>query len=285
MTLDFQQDVSELAVKRHSVRTYLPQKLNQAELKACMAPLTNETALFGAATRYELVRTDHTPVKLGTYGMIHGAKTFIAAVTSKENLRAGFLQIGYQLEQTVLLAADRGLGTCWLGGTFDSTAFWQAAGVGQNEQLVIVLPIGYPSEKKRLVERVMRGMAGSGSRRAFEKLFFHAQDGTPLSEQASGAFSVPLSCVRLAPSAVNRQPWRVYLSQEMACFYMDQGRHAEQSSAKTTIAYVDMGIAMCHFEAGAMQAGLKGNWLFEDPQLNVPASYEFIGSWKLNQKE
>lgn len=283
MITDFQQDVSELVAKRHSVRTYLLRKLDKSTLEACMAPLTAETALFGAATRYEAIHVDHTPVKLGTYGMIHGAKSFIVAIASKKDLRAGYLQIGYQLEQTALLAIEHDMGTCWLGGTFDKTAFWQAGSVGADEQLVIVLPIGFPSEKRRILERIVQGAAGSSNRRAFEKLFFHAHDGTPVTEETAGAFSLPLSCVRLAPSAVNRQPWRVYLSDKAANFYMEKGRQTDQSLSKPNSSYVDMGIAMCHFEAGAQQAGLTGKWYFEDPQLTVSESCEFIGSWRLDQ--
>lgn len=284
MQLDFQHDVSELAVTRRSVRTFQPRDVDTQELDICMAPLTRETALFGAETHYAAVHVKQIPIKLGTYGMIHGAKTFLTAAVSKKDLRAGFLQIGYQLEQAVLLAADRGLGTCWLGGTFDKTAFWQASGAREGEQLVIVLPIGYSVGKMRLLEHIVRGAAGSTNRKPFEKLFFNAENGAPLSEQAAGAFSVPLSCVRLAPSAMNKQPWRVFLSQTAAAFYLDRGRE-QAGTAESDIRYVDLGIAMCHFEAGAAQVGLSGNWDFQDPGFSVSAPYEFIAAWKYNQNQ
>lgn len=284
MQLDFQHDVSELAVMRRSVRTFQPRDVDAQALDACMVPLTSEKALFGAETRYTAVHVKQTPIKLGTYGMVHGAKTFLTAVTSKKDLRAGFLQIGYQMEQAVLLATDCGLGACWLGGTFDKTAFWQASGTGDGEQLVIVLPIGYPGGKMRLLEHIVRGAAGSANRKPFEKLFFNAENGTPLSEQAAGAFSVPLSCVRLAPSAVNKQPWRLLLSQTSVAFYLDRGKE-QANAAESDIRYVDLGIAMCHFEAGALQAGLSGSWDFQNPGFSAPASYEFIAAWKLSQNK
>lgn len=282
MQLELEHDASQLAVMRRSVRNFIPKRLDEESINACMAPLGEDTALFGAGTRYTAVHVEQTPVKLGTYGMIHGAKTFLAAVVAKKDQRAGFLQVGYQLEQSVLLAADKGLGTCWLGGTFDKTAFWQAAGVRQDEQLVIILPIGHPVGNMHLLEHIVRGVAGSARRKPFEKLFFQADGGTPFSETAAGAFAVPLSCVRLAPSAVNKQPWRVFLSQSSACFYLDRGKDAPSSS---DIRYVDMGIALCHFELGAMQAGLFGKWKFDAPELTVPASYEFIAAWELNDPE
>ncbi|MFT8890021.1 MAG: nitroreductase family protein [Ethanoligenens sp.] len=280
MRLDLQHDASELAMKRHSVRTYLPRMVEERELAICMAPLTDETGIFGAKTRYAAVQVDQTPSKLGTYGMIRDAKTFLAAVVSKKELRAGYLQVGYQLEQTVLIAADNGMGTCWLGGTFDKTAFFQAAGVDEEEQLVIVLPIGYPSGKTRLLEHIVRGTAGSANRRPFEKLFFQAANGEPLSEKMADAFALPLSCVRLAPSAINKQPWRVFVSPTAAYFYLDGGK---EKPTIPDIRYVDLGIAMCHFEAGTIQAGLQGGWVFEDPELSVPMAYEFIGAWKVNK--
>lgn len=282
MQLEFQHDVSELSVLRHSVRTFLSRRLEETELEACMAPLSGATALFGAQTRYVPVHVDQTPSKLGTYGVIHDAKTFLVAVTSLDDLRAGYLQIGYQLEQTVLLAADKGLGSCWLGGTFDKSAFWQAAGVTEKERLAVILPIGYPAGKKSILEHIMRRTAGSNNRHPFEKLFFH-EDGTPVSEQAAGAFSVPLSCVQLAPSAMNRQPWRLYLSQNRVCFYANKGKQSKKSTQIDT-SYVDMGIALCHFELGAQQAGLDGNWGFNDPALPASESFEFIAAWEMQKK-
>ena len=54
-------------------------------------------------------------VKLGTYGFIKGAYSFIASSTVREEF--ALESLGYQMEKIVLKATELGLGTCWLGGT------------------------------------------------------------------------------------------------------------------------------------------------------------------------
>ena len=44
---------------------------------------------------------------------------------------------------------------------------------------------------------------------------------------------------------------------------------------------VDMGIAMCHFELAAREAGLAGSWVFEDPGLVRPEDgAEHVAIWR-----
>ena len=275
--LELKHDVSKVVEMRHSVRNYAFKQVDESTLNECMAPLTDETALFGAKTRYSAVYVEQIPVRLGTYGMIQGAKLFLVAVISKKDPRAGLLQVGYQLEQTVLLAADKGIGSCWIGGTFEKTSFRQAASVRPDEQLAVVVPVGYSAGAKHVFELIMRGIMGSARRKPFEKLFFHATDGKPLTADEADVFAKPLNSVHAAPSSTNRQPWRIAVSSDMVSFYLD---HGKGQIAPSDIRYVDMGIAMCHFELAAQEAGLEGAWTFETPEFPAPPSYEFIATWQ-----
>ncbi|MEE1333344.1 MAG: hypothetical protein U0K47_01990, partial [Erysipelotrichaceae bacterium] len=42
---------------------------------------------------------------------------------------------------------------------------------------------------------------------------------------------------------------------------------------------VDLGIAMCHFEIGADQSGLKGRWIQEDPGMQTAQDTEYIATF------
>ena len=61
--------------------------------------------------------------------------------------------------------------------------------------------------------------------------------------------------VRLAPSAVNRQPWRLTLVNERLVISRDNG----QETPKVTKS-LDCGIAMLHAELGARSQGVHGRW-------------------------
>ena len=44
---------------------------------------------------------------------------------------------------------------------------------------------------------------------------------------------------------------------------------------------MDMGIAMCHFELTAREAGLKGEWVVKEPEIEKPDGLtEYTVSWK-----
>jgi len=55
------------------------------------------------------------------------------------------LDVGIAMEHLILAAADRGLGTCWIGA-FDEAIAKEALGVPENIRVVASTPLGYPDE-------------------------------------------------------------------------------------------------------------------------------------------
>ena len=43
---------------------------------------------------------------------------------------------------------------------------------------------------------------------------------------------------------------------------------------------VDLGIAMCHFALVAREAGLDGQWVVQEPRLDLPAGVEYTATWR-----
>jgi len=79
----------------------------------------------------------------------------------------------------------------------------------EDEVMPAVTPIGYAADKRSIRESMMRKGMKSDSRLPFEELFFHGSFQNPLNESDAGIWQLPLEMVRLAPSATNKQPWRV----------------------------------------------------------------------------
>jgi nitroreductase len=50
---------------------------------------------------------------------------------------------GYSFEKLVLYAWSLGIGTTWIGGTFDRNLFEKAASTQEDEYMMIVTPVGY----------------------------------------------------------------------------------------------------------------------------------------------
>ena len=56
---------------------------------------------------------------------------------------------------------------------------------------------------------MMRKAIKADERLLFEELFYDETINTPLTKEQEGCWKETLEMVRLAPSAVNKQPWRI----------------------------------------------------------------------------
>jgi nitroreductase len=280
-------DARTLIDRRYSCRTYLEQPISpedQEALEECMARSTRGP--LGTPARFGLVAAssdDEGALKrLGTYGFIKGARGFIVGAVRKG---PGDLEdYGYLLEEVILEATRIGLGTCWLGGTFTRSTFTSRfGGVGRDEVIPAVVSTGYPGDDG--AERIRQREEGT---RRFPpgELFFAGEPGVPLGAETDG-YDEALEAVRMAPSATNKQPWRIVRRGDDWHFYLFRTKGYGKGSPWfkllriADLQRVDMGIAMCHFELVARQSGLDGGWSVADPGLALPGpGIEYTATWR-----
>jgi hypothetical protein len=281
-----QSSIHDLAKRRYSCRNYVDRPLGDTERQALAGVLASlGTGPFGNRGRFSLVaatQTDQDSLKgLGTYGIIKGATGFI--VGAVEPGPRDMEDYGYCMEQAVLAATDLGLGTCWLGGTFTKSSFARKIGATRSEVVPAVVAVGYPAEASR--SHWIRRRAGSDRRLPPGQLFSEGGPGYPLDLSRAVEYADVLEVVRWAPSASNKQPWRLVRSGETWRFYLERtkgyGKGAVSSLIKMAdLQRVDMGIAMCHFELAARERALTGRWVIEQPQLDdTSAGLEYAASW------
>jgi nitroreductase len=283
--MTFDRPLEEIVLTRKSVRTYLDKRLPDDTMRKLERYAEGLTSPFGGTVRFRLLKSgpEAAAEKLGTYGMIKGASCYIAAAAgqSKHNLEA----LGYQFEQLVLYATTLDLGTCWLGGTFQKSRFAAAMHVGPDEIFPVVSPVGYPAEQMRVAEGLMRRFVGADHRKPWRELFFDETFARPLTMEAAGEFSLPLELVRRAPSASNRQPWRIVRAGDVFHFY-EHKIPGYSSMFPYDIQRIDLGIAACHFELAARELGLAGAFIWlEQPVPDCPANTHYIVSWKAGLPE
>ena len=117
---------------RKSIRTYKIQSLIEEDKEKLLDFAQTITSPFSSDIRLQLLHrqqgTDNE--KLGTYGVIKGASDYITAVI--QNTQEDLLALGYSMEVFVLYASSLGLGTCWLGGTFNRSSFIKALQCKEN---------------------------------------------------------------------------------------------------------------------------------------------------------
>lgn len=251
-----------------------------AELKKFLA--SNTRTPFGSKVRFHLLdfnELERSELKnLTTYGVIKGARQFIVGTVEKQP--GAMEDYGYCMEKNILQATSMGLGTCLLGGTFKRSGFTGKINLGESELLPVISPVGYSSDKRSVVDRVFRFIAASDVRKPWRELFYLHNSDTFLDKEHSGGFDTPLECVRIAPSASNKQPWRIIKGgdQNTFHFYLKRTPGYENIIKDIKLQNVDMGIAMCHFDLSAKELGFAGEWNVNNPQIKSEGM-EYIVSW------
>jgi len=185
---------------------------------------------------------------VGGYGKVTDAPHALLFIA---DTRAPFANqhLGYTGEAIVLEATSRTLDTCWIGGFFDPKKATSLVELGAGERVVAASPLGIALAQATSAERTMTNMAGSKNRKPLEVI---APDGTAgWPAWAIGA----LETARLAPSAVNRQPWRFRWDDD-ALVVSVNGRLETPKVTKR----LDCGIAMLHVEIAALSYGVTGSW-------------------------
>jgi nitroreductase len=218
---------------------------------------------FGSAVRFIFLQPSGSgaAVRVGTYGLIAGRPAYVVCAAPREGRPE---DVGFLFEELILHATALGLGTCWLGGTFDRAGLSDAVPLAEGEYIPAICPIGAPARRRGIKETVMRAAIRADGRKPWDMLFFREHAGTVLSREDAGPCADALEAVRRAPSASNRQPWRVIRAGSTYRFLLSR-TPGYGTALGFDIQRVDMGIAMHHFDAVTRAAGLAGTWAREPP--------------------
>lgn len=278
MSQIFELPIDEVVKKRYSVRTYdekdIPEETIQ-KIEQFMSSLDNP---FHVPVKFKLLHTKEASneKKLGTYGMIKGARDYIGSVIPKveNNLEA----LGYTFEKLILYLTSIGIGTCWLGGTFNKGEFAKALQIAEGELFPAITPIGYAKDNKRIMESLTRFAIKADKKKSFEALFFDKDFTKPLSKEGAGVYAEPLEFLRLGPSASNKQPWRAVKDGDNIHFY-EVKTPGYSEKLGYDIQRVDIGIALCHFHLGALEKNLSGEIKKVNPDIKTPGLTDYIYSW------
>ncbi|MFW9968651.1 MAG: nitroreductase family protein [Candidatus Odinarchaeota archaeon] len=277
----FSKPITDIIGERTSRRTYSGQPLeNDIKDKIINLlekhPLKSPFSEYAGRVRFKLVSIPEfdpsEKKKLGTYGFIKGAQDFIVGAVEKSQY--GREHYGYLMETIILAITDLGLGTCWLGGFFNRSLFSTKINCSPNEILPAITPVGYYSQRT-LREKIVRGFAKANYRLPWDQIFFEGDLIKPINKENIGVYSQLLEMVQFAPSAGNRQPWRIIKANHRNFFHFysinpKDGRFMKYSKFRP----LDIGIAVSHFDLTAKELGIKGNWLFENPK--IPSTEDLL---------
>ncbi len=258
--------------ERKSVRTFDGNPVsaeNRERLKQYIRTITNP---FDVPVRFVLL--DAGIHRLSS-PVLSGETLYVAGIVPKVPLAE--VAYGYAFEKLVLYAWTLGFGTTWIGGTMKRELFEQAAGLAEGEMMPCVSPLGYPAKKRSIKETLMRKGIGADSRMPADRIFFDGTFDTGLAPDKQTEIADLIEMVRWAPSAVNKQPWRVVVSGRNYHFY--EKRDRRYTGEKTgDLQKIDVGIALCHFVSGLEEMGETPEVAVADPEIAVPDGIEYIAT-------
>ncbi len=266
-------NITEHIQKRRSVRTFDGKELDKSDIEKLTSFAQTIENPYKMPVDFKLMNAKvyglNCPVTVGTDLFVGGKIKF------SEKASVAF---GYSFEVFVLYAQSIGIGTTWLGGTMNRSAFEDAMELGADEIMPCASPLGYPAKKMSLRESMMRKGVKADERLPFEELFFDGSFNNPLSKENAGKWLDALEMVRLAPSAVNKQPWRVVVCDNTVHFYLKRSKGFTRTE-KLDMQMIDMGIALCHFDLTAKENNL--NIVFEQNDPKLESDAEYIASFRL----
>lgn len=264
---------------RKSIRTYEDKILAPGIKQEIVSFInSNKTGPFGNTVRFELVDLTGSGQdelkQLASYGNIKGPKYILAGAVKKSP--NAVLDYGYLMEKNILAAMSLGVGTCWVGGTFSRAGFMQKINAADGEVVPAVVPLGYAAKIKDLSDSATRLFVAADTRKSWKDIFFNENYNTPLTEAAAGVLKTPLEALRLAPSASNKQPWRIVKDGDKLNIFLERTPGYWREPLED-IQLMDIGIAMCNFDIEAEEKGLFGKWAVGAP-LKAKDGWEYVAS-------
>jgi|SRR3712207_5566629 len=220
----------------------------------------------------------------GYNGVALKAPTYLVLLS--ENKDHYIENAGYVGERAVLKARDLGLNACWV--TFkNEKAVKEALGIVADKEVVALIAIGYAASTGAKVEGTIKTGDNyskaeikiddtSSSRIAVEEMVFIDEWGNNATAEVleERALFDAFSYARLAPSALNKQPWRFIVDGGKVVLVIDNENYSGDYASK-----VDAGIVMLYFGVILDVTMFDSKWSFDklEGDYKIPSGYTVVG--------
>lgn len=248
--------LSELRL-RHSVRAYTSQPLEKSVIDALKAEITMINTIE-AGMHFQLILDDAAPFEgfKNSYGLLRNVHNYIACVI-EPSYPDTYQRCGYYAQQLVMLAVSLGLGTCYVGGSYNSELV--SAQLRAGEKIPFIIALGYEDKgKESLFAKVGKTLTHI-SKKSPTDIINTDVDKSALRLTQPRLYEA-LEAVLCAPSSMNRQPVRVEYKQGRIMGYVKDSNNSD---------LIDLGIALYNF-----QAVYPGVWEWGNPARFFPDDSE-----------
>lgn len=195
---------------------------------------------------------------------------------------------GYIGESIVLKATELDIDSCWI--TFeDSYKILSKLEIDSDKEIVAIIALGYESvnSKKKVVNPTKTGESYSlsdmeiidndtSTRLGVEEIVYIDEWGKNIDAEtlAERALLDAFNYARMAPSTLNRQPWRFIVDGGKVILAVRNDEYTNTYESK-----IDAGIVMLFFELIVRTTLFDTSWTLEktDKKYSIPTDYKYIG--------
>ncbi len=275
--------------KRISVRSYNPKNIDSKLFERVQMEVNKKRiGPFGNIISFILINTDDDKLaelgKMTSYGIIKGTSLYIGGYCDSDDNT--IIDYGYCFEELVLELTALNIGTCWLGGTFGRSFISKAMNLPEGKVIPGISPIGLANDKRSFSDKLVRKLAKADKRKDNSELFFKFEKSKGLYpillENEHDNISTILEMLRIAPSASNKQPWRIIVENSTLNLFWDVDIKYNSMIKTHNIQALDMGIALCHLIHSTSDLGLKHNLEFFAPNI-TDVKWRYIASLKIEE--
>jgi nitroreductase len=239
-------DLYSSMFKRKSIRKYNQTPLDDSLLSKISEHIHDLTPLYDdIKTEVKIISSDDVNLR----GMKRAPHYLALFSEDKE----GYLtNLGFMMQEMDLLFSESGIGSCWQGIPNPKSKVKKSSDL----KFVILIAFGYPEEP------LYRDSTREFKRKSIQKI----TDINDVEEL--------LEPVRLAPSAINSQPWFFTGHKNVIQVYSNKTNFLKAILVNKYIP-IDMGIAIYHLKVAAEHFGNKTEIIFDEPETSLKGNKYF----------
>ena len=259
----------EAIYRRRSVRDYSSKSLPKEELAAIEDDIDDLDPLYDDIGSKMILAENGEKVQKTFSGLTSkvarvDAPHYLIGVSDEED---GYPEnMGYMLEDAVLYLTEKGIGTCWVGAGIGHDLLKDLFDHERNTVILVAFGDSVPDKSN------LRKNPRSASRKDLEDLMI---DDDHLPKEVKKI----IDAARMAPSAINSQPWRFsYEDGEIQVYLEKKGmfkKLVRKIGDLDMLNHIDIGIALKHLEIGALNYSKDIRFLDREKKRR---GYEYITS-------
>ncbi|MCF7890763.1 nitroreductase family protein [Candidatus Bipolaricaulota bacterium] len=235
-------ELYEAIFHRRSVRKYSESSLSEEKLSEIREFLTDRPRLYPNVSSDVTLAENGEELQRNISGIISDygkVRSPHYLIVSSEEEEGHLADIGYSLEYVVLQLTSMGIGTCWLGKGFKDEELENLVNLPEAQESRALIAFGPPGPGQELAR------IEEPHRKSLKHFLLDKREGQ-LDEKERKL----IDGLRRAPSAINGQPWRISIEQEIVHMFIELRSRITRTliGNMMTMNKIDGGIGLSHLE-------------------------------------